>query len=314
MVPPEVLIDALIFSNLLSLLSIGLTLTYLTLKVPNFAHGDFATVGIYLAYTALRLLSLHPLFMLPPAFVFSGLVALFFYYVVFKPLSDRGANIVSLMVASIAVEIIMRHAIYAYSDAFGLMLKTFSRGFIFKDVYLDLGGLRVPSVALVSTALSLALVVSLYLLLTRTKFGVAMRASIENPDLARTMGIDVERVYAVSWFMAGGLAGMAGVLLPFRMPGTPDLGWELLLRVFAATVLGGLENIYGAILGSYILGFAEVVGIFLLSGPPLRLSTAYRPSIAFITLIVVLLVAPKGITGIDWRQLARRLRGEGRGL
>ena len=103
MVPPEVLIDALIFSNLLSLLSIGLTLTYLTLKVPNFAHGDFATVGIYLAYTALRLLSLHPLFMLPPAFVFSGLVALFFYYVVFKPLSDRGANIVSLMVASFTV-------------------------------------------------------------------------------------------------------------------------------------------------------------------------------------------------------------------
>ena len=308
MLPPEVFIDALIYSNLLSLLAIGLTLTYLTLKVPNFAYGDLATIGIYVAFTFNEFYSLHPYLTPPLAFITAGLVSLASYILVFRPLWRRESSIVTLMIASIAVEIALRSMIHIYASALGLRRRVSLARF---DEPVSIASLELPSVLLATTLTAITLVCSLYLFLNKTKFGTAMRAAIENPYLASTLGINVEQVYAVSWFLAGGLAGVAGLFLPFRISATPETGWELLLRIFAASVLGGLNSIFGAILGGYITGFAEVVGIYLLSRPPLNISTAYRPAIPFALFIVVLLVLPQGITGINWRRLKRKiLRGE----
>jgi len=305
------LIDAIIFGNLLVLLSIGLTLTYITLKIPNFAHGDFATIGIYVAYYFLVFYKISPYLTLPIAFLISGTIALLSYLLVFRPLNNRGISIVGLMVASIAIEVALRSTLHIYADSLTNVYKVISRGFIFRDFGIRISRtIYIPGLLIVSTALTFTLIITLYILLTKTKFGIAMRAAIENPDLAEVLGVDVNKVYAVSWFLAGGLAGLAGALVPFRMPANPEIGWMLLLRVFSSSILGGLSSIYGAMLGGYIVGFAEVIGIQVLSNPPFNLSTAYRPAIPFAILIATLLLMPEGLASkIKLEKIAAKIRG-----
>jgi len=305
------LIDAIIFGNLLVLLSIGLTLTYITLKIPNFAHGDFATIGIYVAYYFLVFYKISPYLTLPIAFLVSGTIALLSYLLVFRPLNNREISIVGLMVASIAIEVALRSTLHIYADSLTNVYKVISRGFIFRDFGIRISRtIYIPGLLIVSTALTFTLIISLYILLTKTKFGIAMRAAIENPDLAEVLGVDVNKVYATSWFLAGGLAGLAGALVPFRMSANPEIGWMLLLRVFSSSILGGLSSIYGAMLGGYIVGFAEVIGIQVLSNPPFNLSTAYRPAIPFAILIVALLLMPEGLASkIKLEKIAVKIRG-----
>ena len=311
MIHLEILKEAVMFSNLLVLMSIGLTLTYMTLKVPNFSHGDFATLGAYAAYTLYKLMGAGIVSTVPVAFLFSGAVALMLYYVVFRPLWKRGAGIVVLMIASIALEIAIRSCVHIYADVMTAATPpdVFFRGFMITEEFvLNIGGLVLPGLLTLSTLMVVVLVVSLYILLTKTKFGIAMRAAIENPSLASTVGINVDLVYAVSWVLAGGLAGAAGALIPLYFPCDPESGWWFLLRIFTVTILGGLSGLWGTIVSGYIVGFSEVIGIYLLSQPPLSLSTAYRPAIALLILVITLLVAPKGLSGIEWDQVMYSLK------
>ncbi|OYT62268.1 MAG: branched-chain amino acid ABC transporter permease [Thermofilum sp. ex4484_15] len=312
MISVEVLLDSLLFSNLITLMAIGLTLTYLTLKIPNFAHGDMATVGAYIVLTICRTYSLNPYLTFPLAFLGSGSLSLLSYLFVYRPLSRRRASIVVLMVASIALEIIIRSALHVYADIMSSLQRTYYRGLTyyvikgFKEGTLKFGIYEIPLVTITSTLAVALITLFLYLFLTKTKFGIAMRAAIENPNLASTLGINVNKVYSTSWFIAGGLAGLSGAFLPFRIPTSPELGWELLLKTFAASTLGGLESVFGAIIGGYVTGFAEIMGISILSGPPFNLSTSYRPAIPLVVLIVTLLLVPRGLTSINFGRLIRR--------
>ena len=300
----NILLDAIAFSNVIALLSLGLTLTYMTLKVPNFAHGDLATLGAYAALVGVRFLNLNPYTAIPLAFLISGAVSLASYLAVYRPLSRRGANIVMLMIASMAVEVALRSSLHIFADVMTSRTKTYWRGFFFKDE----SPAGVPPYVLASTLMVAAVSITLFLMLTKTKFGVALRAAVENPQLASTVGIDVEKAYAFSWMLAGGLAGAAGVFIPYRTPTDPETGWALLLRVFAASVLGGLDQVFGAIVGGYMVGLPEILGIYLLSGPPFNLSTAYRPVIPFTIFVLVLLLAPRGVFGVEWKRLLGRVR------
>jgi len=294
----NVIADAIVFSNLLALMALGITLTYMTVKVANFAHGDFATVGIYFVYTLFIVVGVSQYFLLPFAFLMGGLVASLSYFLVFKPLVNRGVGSVGLMIASIAMDMIIRSFLHIYSDIMQLGTKKIFRGFIFQDFVFQIYNWTLPGILVVSTILSITLILSLHLLLTKTKMGIAMRAAIENPNLAEVLGVNVNLVYAISWFIAGGLAGIAGALLPFTMVSDPEIGWQILLRVFAASILGGLSSLYGAILGGYIVGFAETLGIYFLSKPPFNISTAYRPAISFMIIILCLLIIPEGIVSV----------------
>jgi len=298
----NVVLDALAFSNIIVLSSIGLTLTYITLKVPNFAHGDLVTIGAYTALAAAQLLGITPYAAIPLAFIASGMVALASYYLVYRPLDRRGAGIVTLMIASMSTEIILRASLHIFADVMTISTKSYWRGFLFREE----GG-QLTNYIVVSTVTAILIIISLYLFLHRTKYGVALRAAVENPSLASAIGIDVDKARAVSWLIAGGLAGVAGVFMPFRTPTDPETGWALLLRMFAASVLGGLDAVFGAVIGGYVIGLSEVLGIYLLSGPPLNLSTAYRPAIPFAILVILLLIAPRGLSGVEWRRLLGRM-------
>ncbi|RLF15863.1 MAG: branched-chain amino acid ABC transporter permease [Thermoprotei archaeon] len=288
--------DALVFASLLTLLSLGLTLTFLTTKVPNFAHGSFATVGIYTTLTLNRIYGLSPYAAAAVAFIVGALVALAQYDFILRPLSRRGASIVTLMVATIAFEFILLASLNIYADFITETFKVKARYFSLRREDFVIEGIR--GLLMVAPSLVVALAIVLHLCLTRTKFGVAMRAAIENPSLAGSLGVNVDLVYHVSWFLAGGLAGLAGGLMPLWFIGNPDTGSLLLVSIFAASVAGGFYSIYGGFIGGYLIGLAEVLGTNFLSKAVGAWMISYRMVIPLMTMTVVLLLFPKGVTGL----------------
>ena len=301
---PPILRDAVVFASILSMLSTGLTLTYMTTKVPNFAHGDFAVVSIYVSLILAEILGLNPYLGILPGFLVGGLAALILYLLILKPLLDRGASYVILMIATIAYDMILISAINILADYLTGVYKVVTRLFILKSY--DFQIFDQPGIVLIAPLIAMAMVISLYLFLNKTKFGIAMRAAIENPSLAGVVGINVNLTYAVSWFISGGLAGVSGTLMPLWLMCNPDLGMRLIVSIFAASIVGGLTNIYGAFIGGLLIGFAEVLGTGYLSIIVGSWIIPYRPIIPLVMMSLTLLFAPKGLTGIAWREIFKR--------
>jgi branched-chain amino acid transport system permease protein len=303
-----VLTAALVYGNLLVLMTVGLTFTYITLKVPNFAHGDFVAIGAYVAYTVFRLTGANPYQTLPLSFAIPGMIAMVAYLVLFRPLARMGAGVATMMVAYLAAETVIFSSMLIYAQSMIAITGFYFLTFILPDQRLSIFGQSYPAMPIVSSLIVIAMAVALFLLLTRTRFGIAIRASIENPALASTLGYDVELFYAISWFIAGGVTGMAGGLISMAAPSGPYIGWEFITRIFAGAILGGLSSIWGSILGGYIVGISELVGIYGLSsyfGVPLT----WRIVIPFLILIFSLMVIPRGITSLNLGdRLLRRLR------
>jgi len=291
----DLLVGALVYSNLLALLAVGLSLALITCRVSNFAQGDFAMVGVYAAYTLSVIAGVTPYAWIPAAFAVGGFVSLLAYLLVFEPLRGK-ADLVTLMVVSIALDMVIRYSLHVYADLMQQQFKVYTRLFMFDDFFVEVAGARIPGVLLASTAAVVALLASLYVLLYRTKLGVAMRAAIENPGLAETLGVSVKRVFAVSWFLSGALAATAGVFLPFRVMVNPDTGWSMLLPTFAAVTVGGIGSLSGSVAGAYLIGLSETVLAYQLAR--IGISTAYRPLLTFTAIIATLLASPKGISGL----------------
>jgi branched-chain amino acid transport system permease protein len=305
------IIDSIAYSSIIALLSSGVTLTYMTTKVPNFAQGTIATVGVYLAFTVVKIWSASPYAYAIVAFGICGLAGSGLYYLVMKPLLKRAASLVTLMIATVGYDLFLISLINIYADyltnAYRVSTRKFNIGYSDFRFNAPLLGTNLPGIFLVGPLTVGVLTVVLHLVLTRTRFGVAMRATVENPPLAGVVGINIDRVYSMSWFVSGGLAGLAGLFAGVFLTGNPDLGIVLLPSIFAASIVGGLTNIYGALLGGFIAGNAEILGTGYFA---LYWSTEilkYQSFVPLIFIVVTLLVAPSGITGVDWRSLSRRL-------
>ena len=289
---------ALIYSNLLTLLSISLTITYITTGVPNFAQGSFAIVGSYTALTLLLIYGIHPYLSIPIAFIVGGILGVLVYYVVLKPLISKGAEIVMLMIATLAVDLILLGCIGAYSDYLKYLTKKITTKVIFTPKDFTVG--KFSAILFVSSMVIIIILIALYLLLYKTKFGIALRASMENPALAEIMGVNVETTRLFSWFLSGALSGVAGCLLPFRQEIFPATGTIIIVSIFAASIVGGLGNISGALLGGYIIGTSESFITYLLSifvGPGVLV---YGRVVSLVMLIIALIVAPKGIVELKF--------------
>ena len=298
-----ILTETALRAALFGLMAIGLTLTYITTKVPNFAYGSFVTVGIYTAFT-LYYQRVNPYLSTPFAFVVGGAASIAMYLGILRTLSRRGSSLVSLMIATLALDIVFVGVFGIYTDYLKYYLKI--DGKAFSQLSGDFKFLGVAGLVYVAP-ITLGLVTAgLYLLLIHTKFGVAMRASVENPSLARVSGINVEKTYVVAWFLAGGLAGMAGSYFTLDSGGTIFIGSALIIDIFAASVLGGLASIYGAAIGGVMIGVSEgllaTIGVSVLGS----WVGVYQPGIPLVIMIVMLLVIPQGLTSVQWRKLPRR--------
>ena len=295
--------DAIIFSSLLALLSIGLTLTYITTRVPNFAHASFATIGVYIALIATRVWDAVPYIAIPIAFVISGLVAFSLYHFILKPLIKKGSSQAILMIATLAFDLVVIALLNITADFIVNTFQITSREFTLRSY--DVEFMELPLLVFVAPLAIAILGITLHIILRKTKFGIAMRAATQNSDLAETVGINVKLVYGISWLLGGGFAGIAGVLMSLWFQGDPNLGPQLIPSVFAASIVGGFLSIYGAIAGGILLGLTEVLGTRFLAGEFGAWLIAYRPLIPLVFIVVTLLLTPRGLAGINWTRLRR---------
>lgn len=331
MVLPSVehIIYSIAYGSSLALLCLGLTLTYMVTKVPNFAHATLAMVGSAVTLILLdrfyhELLGssvYYTLYIVAPllAFPLVGFTALAQYLVILRPLARRGIGVIGLMIATLAFDIILVNILtlilyLAPSEYFGKLIGQSLKGF---DRSITILGVNTFASRLLLPFIAIILAVALHLFLTKTKFGVSLRASIENPDLARVLGINVDLAYMVSWFLAGGLAGVSGALIVFMLESyKPAVSSLIIVSIFAGSIVGGLSSIYGALLGGFLVGFMEPMAVIVLQnlmsslGVPITI-TQYQRLFSLLVVIVTLLLAPQGLAGLDLRGLAGKvgLRG-----
>ena len=295
--------DAIIFASLLALLSIGLTLTYLTTRVPNFAHASFATIGVYIALVTTRIWDSTPYIAIPIAFVISGIVAVALYTFILKPLIRKGASQAIQMVATLAFDLIVIALLNIFADYIVNTYQVTSREFTLRSYDVEFMGL--PLIVFAAPITIAVLAITLHIVLRKTKFGIAMRAATENSDLSGIVGINVKLIFGISWLLGGGIAGIAGALMSLWFQGDPSLGPQLIPSVFAASIVGGFFSIYGAIAGGLLVGLTEVLGTRFLAGEFGSWLIAYRPLIPLVFIVVTLLLAPRGLAGINWSRLRR---------
>ncbi|WP_456369728.1 branched-chain amino acid ABC transporter permease [Geoglobus sp.] len=300
-----VLEGAVTYANLLTLLALGLTLTYITTSVPNFAQGSFAVFSSYLAYLIYKIFNTSTYASIPFAVIFGGLIGVVTYVAVLRPLIKRDASILILMIATLAWDLILLGLIGIFSETMSKYLGTYASKFIF-PYYLDFKLFGIQGIFFSSTlAIAVSLSVLLFLLY-RTKFGIAMRASMENPSLAEIMGVNVETTRLFSWFLSGAFAGLAGALLPFKQEIVQATGQIIIVSIFAASIVGGLATLYGAIVGGYLVGLSESLVTFWLSKFFGTSVLVYSKAISLVILVVTLLVIPQGLATINWRRYVWR--------
>jgi branched-chain amino acid transport system permease protein len=224
--------------------------------VPNFAYGSFVTIGVYTAYHLKTVWNINPYVASLAAFVIAGVASVVMYVGILRPLARRGTSLVALMIATFAVDIGFIGIIGIYTD-YMQGKYPYSTPKQFFAITGDFNFLGVQGLFFVAPIVLAGITLGIYLLFTRTKFGIAMRASVENGSLARVLGINVERVNLVSWMLAGGFAGLAGALYTLWLPGGTSTGSNLIVDIFAASVLGGLTSIFGAVIGGLAIGASE---------------------------------------------------------
>jgi len=302
---PVAVFDAIIYGCLFSLLSLGLTLSYMTSKVPNFAHGAFITLGAYVCYSLFRFQNISPYISAPISFMIGGAAGLTMYFLLLRPLVNRGATVITCMIGTIAVTVLFTGIFGAYADYLANDFKFGdSRYFLLAGQDFQVFGLK--GIEIMAPVVLIAITTTLYIFLSKTKFGISMRATVQNPSLAQLLGTNTTLVYCISWFLAGGLAALAGTLFILRLPGNPTMGTDFTIAFFAASLLGGLSSIYGAILGGLIVGAGEILAATYISQVVGIWFAAYQPAIPMVIMVVGLIIVPQGLASLNWSRLQRR--------
>ena len=300
-------VNGVFLGAIIALGAIGLTLIYGILNFANIAHGDYMTLGAYITLflmgSALASIGIegkglgpfsfgYPLLIALPvavAAVAAGAIAL--DRLVYRRLRNRGVNAVTLAMTSLGVAIALRGLVHLL---WGGDIQRYPRES--RQVYHLLAdhpslAVRIAPDAIFIASVAIILVIAVYYILNRTRMGKAMRAMADNPDLALVSGIDTRQVIRWTWALGAALAATAGILLAvFQANLAPIMGWRFLLPMFAALILGGIGNPYGALAGAFIIGVVSEVSTQWIN-------PGYKPAVSFAIMILTLLVRPRGIFG-----------------
>jgi branched-chain amino acid transport system permease protein len=276
--------------SLYALVALGVVLIYRTTRVLNFAHGDVATFGTFVAFALIT--QGYPFAVAFPAALLAGAgVAIAFYFAVLVPAQRQGANLLGQVILTLGLALIFQGLIVywwgAEPDRFPFPLSD-SRTW-------KLGPIFVSELALGTLAAGLVASLLLYLLIQKTRLGLAMRATSENLPAAQTLGIPTRRILAFAWGVASALAVVAGTFLAPALLLDPFFMLDPFLKGFAAAVLGGLNSLPGAVLGGLVLGVAES-----LTGGYVTIQ--FKNTLAFLIIIVVLLARPEGLLGREFKE------------
>ena len=311
----DLYVHGFLIGTVFALGAIGITLLYAIVKFAHVAHGDFMTLAAYIAFpfaasvvkieyvsyadnfsfTGLfPLLGLDQvglwiftfglpiLLAIPFTMIILSSIAILLEIFVYRKLRNRGSSDVMLAMSSFGIAILLRGIV---QTIFGTQLRSFDR---ISKPFLDLGlGIAVPPDLIFLGLTAIILCFITHYILQYTKIGKSMRATSDNPDLAMVTGINVNKVIINTWILAACLAACAGILVSiFSAQFMPQMGWKLLIPIFAAVVLGGVGNAYGAFIGAISM---EVSTEYI--------NPAYKLAIAFTIMLLVLLVKPRGLLG-----------------
>lgn len=317
----KVIVSGAVLGSVYALGAVGITLIFGILRFAHFAHGDMMTMGAFVAFvlasiaSAMGISTFWPtgFIVLPFAMIITAGLALGIDRTFYQPLRAKGVRPVTLLIASIGVTLMIQGLIRLFG---GVQTRSFFENEtkqLFRFDVSWLGASRTINVSepqLLLISVTVIAVVALHFFLTRSRLGKGMRAMADNPSLALVSGINTNQVVQATWIIAGSLAAMAGTMLALDVILKPDLAFNIVLPIFAAAIVGGLGQAYGAIAGGLIIGFAETMSVFnwaimlrpfrdnLPEWVPNDLSivpTEYKLTVAFVILVVVLLVRPTGI-------------------
>lgn len=267
--------------------AIGLTLVYGTLKFVNFAHGDMLTFGAYIAFMVNVTLGAPLVLALLAAMAATAALAVGTERLMWRPMRAKRAGLLQLLLMAIGLAFLLRNGIQFVAGTAPRRLDV--------DVTTSITflGLRIGQTELIVVTAGSAVLVLVALMLRYTSLGKQMRALADNFDLAEVTGIDTDRVVISIWVLAGATAGLAGVLLTAAIGSfTPNIGFFLLLSLFAAVILGGIGNAYGALVGGLVIGLVQ-------EWSTLVVDPRWKVAVGFLVLIIVLVVRPQGIFGRD---------------
>ena len=298
----ELIVYGIVFGSIISIGAIGLTLVFGIIRFANFAHGDLMTTGAYVALfmvtSVLGWIGIpdsnfgsfsfgwRMLIAFPVSMFVVACVAIALDRILYRKLRAKGSHTVIMAMSSLGAAFIVRMIILILWGADSLFYRP---GILRPALELPMGvKIRPDQILILITVFGL--VILLHLFLQKTKLGKAMRATSDNMELALVSGIDTERVIILTWGIGGALAASGGILYGIDVQLHPYMGWNFLIPLFAATILGAVGNIYGALVGGLVIGVAQQVSTAFLM-------PTYKPAVAFVFMILILLVRPKGIFG-----------------
>jgi len=298
----ELFVYGIVLGSIISLGAVGLTLVYGIIRFANFAHGDLMSAGAYialflvsnvLAWVGIPDDTFGPIsFGWPMVIAFPismaavGGLAILLDRLLYRKLRQKGSGYVILAMSSLGASFIIRMIILIIWGSDYLFYRP---GLLRPALELPLGVKIRPDQILI-LFIVFTLVGLLHIFLNQTKLGKAMRATADNMELALVSGIDTEKIIIWTWGIGGGLAAAGGILYGIDVQLHAAMGWNFLIPLFAATILGSIGNMYGALIGGLIIGVVQQVSTaFLLP--------TYKPAVAFMVMIVILLIRPKGIFG-----------------
>ena len=280
---PQLVVSTILLGGIYALIAVGLTLIFGVMRVVNFAHGEFLMLGMYLAFWAFTLVHLDPYVVLIvslPLFFLGGWIS---YRAIMRPViaASHNVQIFTTVGLSIALQNI---ALVAWSGDFRFVRTSYY------SIVLRVGDVALNVAQAAAFTVSIALTAVLFLFLRRSYTGKVMRATAQDRQAASLMGIDTDKIYALTWAIGIVCVGAAGVLLSPIYPVYPTAGLQFVLIAYVVVVLGGLGDMAGALLGGLIVAAVEVVGSYVIG-------TAWKEVLYLLLFIGILLVRPAGLFG-----------------
>lgn len=278
------LVNGLMLGSTYALVAIGYALIFGVLRLLHLAHGEVFMVGAFAGLELVLWLHAGPLVALLGGLIGSAVIGMLLEFVAFRPIRRRGnshlAPIVSTIGAGLVIQEVMTKLFGSEQTAFPVR---------FGQTEYHLAGVSFSTTQLFILGIALVAMLALHLFVTRTRYGIAMRATSENLQIAAVLGVDIDRIVLLTFALASALGGLAGVLVGLNFNAiSPYMGVEMGIKGMAVMLIGGLGSIYGAMAGGLILGVAEVLSVAYLS-------SSLRDGFAFGLMILILLLRPRGL-------------------
>lgn len=281
---PQLVINSILAGSIYALVALGFNLLFGTAKFFNFAHGAFATIGGYAVFFFSQSLGMDIYLSIILGIIIAGLIGWLSERTIFSYMRKKKSSSLVMLIASLGLAIMLQSIIaIIFTSQFQTLFKSANGVKIF-----EIGGGVITATQIIIVITSLVTAALLLLIIKRTKLGKAIQAISDDEEVAKVVGIKTEKVVSIVFFISAAIAGIAGIAVGFDTGIQPTMGMPLFLKGVIASIIGGIGNVYGSLLGAFLLGFVENFGIWKISGE-------WKDAIAFLLLVIFLIFRPEGI-------------------